>query len=181
MLQISIHALNPLASIFTGKTLKKTISLLLLIKKNMLKLWCYLQAGPCWDYLYKWQRHAEIPDERAKSRACFCPRLQLSLTNLLLWSWVCSILWFFIYFKYFSMLLQRPVLVPWANQGANHKVLKWHSAGGKKALDKRKCTQRGNPLDTIVFPCLARLFMHESCFLLFLEICQAFQIFQPLL
>lgn len=76
------------------------------------------------------------------------------------------------------MLLQRPALVPWANQEANHKVLKWHSAaGGKKALDKRKCTQRGNALDTIVFLCLARLFMHESSFLLFLEICQSFQIF----
>lgn len=116
----------------------------------------------------------------AESRACFCPRLQLSLTNWLPWSWVYSILWFFIYFKYFSALLQRAALVPWANQGANHKVLKWHSAGGgKKALDKRKCTQRGNALDTIVFTCLARLFMHESSFLLFLEICQSFKIFQP--
>lgn len=49
----------------------------------------------------------------------------------------------------------------------------------KKALDKRKCTQRGNALDTIVFTCLARLFMHESSFLLLLEICQSFKIFQP--
>lgn len=115
----------------------------------------------------------------AKSRACFCPRLQLSLTNCLPWSWACSILWIFIYFKYFSLLLQRPALVPWANEGANHKVLKWHSGGGgKKAVDKRKCTQRGNALDTIVFPCLAGLFMHESSFLLLLEIWQSFQIFQ---
>lgn len=87
---------------FTGRTWKKTISLLMLIKKNMLKLWCYLQAGPCWDYLYKWQKHTAIPDKMAKSRACFCPRLQLSLTNWLPWSWVYSILWFHICFKYFS-------------------------------------------------------------------------------
>lgn len=114
----------------------------------------------------------------AKSRACFCPRLLFSPTNWLSWSWLYTILWFFIYFKYFSMLLQRPALVPRANQEPNHKVLKWHSAaGGKKALDKRKCTQRGNALDTIVFPCLARLLVPESSFLLFLEICQSFHIF----
>lgn len=51
----------------------------------------------------------------------------------------------------------------------------------RKASDKRIRTQEGNSLDTIAFACLVRLFMHGSNFLLLLEICQSFQIFQPLL
>lgn len=51
----------------------------------------------------------------------------------------------------------------------------------RKASDTRICTQEGNTLDTIAFACLVRLFMHGSNFLLLLEICQSFQIFQPLL
>lgn len=51
----------------------------------------------------------------------------------------------------------------------------------RKASEKRLRTQEGNALDTIAFACWAELFMHGSHFLLLLEICQSFQMFQPLL
>lgn len=81
MLQVSIQAVSPLVFIFIERTLRKTLSLLTLIEKNMLKLCCCLQVGPCWDYLCKWQRDAEISNETAKTRAHFCPKLQRALTN----------------------------------------------------------------------------------------------------
>lgn len=83
MVQVSIQVFSSLAFIFTEKTLTKRISLLTLIKKNMQKFCWYLQMGPCWDYLCKWQRDTEILNERTKTRTHFCPRSQLLLTNRL--------------------------------------------------------------------------------------------------